>query len=592
MKAYNRLKQLSDFSVILLLFFLLFFPFEKSFCTDAIEGKTSNAKPRTSSQKSPKQKIEEQKDFGQKTSDKKNSRAKVSALYQSSLKLEQNPALVYQGTPQRGDADISARKNLYWNPKDSGIDEQKTDSTSLLKKLAIDDKSLKLLVSSLPEFKIFTLESPSRLVIDLKNSQFADNFEQKKLPDFVENFRFNRNQKDLRIVFELNSKLNIGKSVFSQKENMILCDLQKQESDNKIDSSSSNDNQKQSQIYRNSLDSSVIFFSPNSRRPRVAGSPDIPKQDFVRVSRSFGISAQPESELKNLITKIDKSGRKIEIDTESGIISEISKDSMRQYKLRDNQQPNSKKISAAENSVEMAAGARNSKRILKKPVIVIDAGHGGKDPGTIGIFARSKEKNLTLAYAKELAKNLQKTRNYEVFLTRDSDKFIPLKERVQKARRKKADLFISLHANAINETSVSGFSIYTLSEKSSDKQAEILAQKENQADIINGINLSESSREVMKTLIDLAQRDSKNSSAKFAQNVIEEMKGENIEILQNSHRFAGFMVLTAPDIASVLIELGYLSNKKEEKLINSLGYRRLIAKSISRAVENFFSETN
>jgi N-acetylmuramoyl-L-alanine amidase len=224
------------------------------------------------------------------------------------------------------------------------------------------------------------------------------------------------------------------------------------------------------------------------------------------------------------------------------------------------------------------------------PVIVIDAGHGGKDPGTIGNYARSKEKNITLSYAKELAKQLGNTKRYKVYLTRDTDIFIPLKKRVELARRKKADMFISLHANAISDDSVSGFSIYTLSEKSSDRQAELLAQKENRADIISGVNFSGASQDIMKTLIDLSQRETMNGSARFATIAIKSVRSSSINILQNTHRFAGFAVLTAPDMVSTLIELGYLSNRDEETLMNSLSYKRRVADSLVGAIDEYFAK--
>jgi N-acetylmuramoyl-L-alanine amidase len=224
------------------------------------------------------------------------------------------------------------------------------------------------------------------------------------------------------------------------------------------------------------------------------------------------------------------------------------------------------------------------------PIIVIDAGHGGKDPGTIGNFAHSKEKNITLSYAKELTKRLNHTKRYKAYLTRNDDFFVPLKQRVEKARRIKADLFISIHANAISDKSVEGFSIYTLSENSSDKQAELLAQKENRADIINGVDFEGASQDIMKTLIDLSQRETKNSSANFANIAINSVKKSEISVLQNTHRFAGFAVLTAPDMSSVLIELGYLSNKKEEELLNSIGYKRKIAESLVTAIDEFYSK--
>ena len=206
-----------------------------------------------------------------------------------------------------------------------------------------------------------------------------------------------------------------------------------------------------------------------------------------------------------------------------------------------------------------------------------------------GVYGGAYEKNLTLAYAQELAKQLKKDNKYKVFLTREDDKFLPLKTRVEFARKKKADLFISLHANSITDNNVSGFSIYTLSEKSSDKQAEILAQKENQADIIYGVDFANASKDIVKTLIDLSQRQAKNHSAKFALEVVLAMKQAEIKILQNSHRFAGFMVLTAPDVASVLIELGYLSNKQEEEMLNGVLYKRKIVNNLVLAINKYFA---
>lgn len=224
----------------------------------------------------------------------------------------------------------------------------------------------------------------------------------------------------------------------------------------------------------------------------------------------------------------------------------------------------------------------------KKPVIVIDAGHGGKDPGAIGRYLKSQEKNITLSFAKELAKQLDNTQRYKVYLTRNNDVFIPLRGRVELARKKNADMFISLHANSTTNRDTKGFSIYTLSETSSDKQAERLARKENRADIINGVNFSGASSDIMKTLIDLSQRESMNSSAKFANIAIKSIKKSGIDILQNTHRFAGFAVLTAPDMASVLIELGYVTNKDEEKLLNSLQYKRKVSKSLVEAINGYF----
>ncbi|MES2676931.1 MAG: N-acetylmuramoyl-L-alanine amidase [Pseudomonadota bacterium] len=232
------------------------------------------------------------------------------------------------------------------------------------------------------------------------------------------------------------------------------------------------------------------------------------------------------------------------------------------------------------------------KYVVKKtqalPTIIIDAGHGGKDPGTIGKFARSKEKFVTLGYARELKRQLDQTKKYKVFLTRDQDYFIPLNGRVDKARKVKADLFISLHADSSPDGSTSGLSIYSLSERSSDKQAELLAQKENKSDIIGGADFSDASGDILKTLINLSQRSTMNDSAKFAEIVIKSIRENNVETLQKTHRFAGFRVLTAPDVPSVLIELGYLSNKAEEKKLNSLQHKKEVAEALVDAVGKYF----
>lgn len=222
------------------------------------------------------------------------------------------------------------------------------------------------------------------------------------------------------------------------------------------------------------------------------------------------------------------------------------------------------------------------------PVIVIDAGHGGKDPGTIGKFARSREKFVTLGYARELKRQLDKTKKYRVYLTRNSDVFIPLGGRVMISRNKKADLFISLHADASPDRDTYGLSIYTLSDSSSDKQAALLAQKENKSDIIGGADFSDASGDILKTLINLSQRSTMNESAKFAEIAIRSIRESKVTTLQRTHRFAGFRVLTAPDVPSVLIELGYLSNKHEEKRLNSLHHKRQVSQALVKAIDRYF----
>ncbi|MBC7952171.1 MAG: N-acetylmuramoyl-L-alanine amidase [Rhodospirillaceae bacterium] len=221
-----------------------------------------------------------------------------------------------------------------------------------------------------------------------------------------------------------------------------------------------------------------------------------------------------------------------------------------------------------------------------KPVVVIDPGHGGVDPGAIGVSG-IYEKYITLAVARELKAQLEKSGHYKVFLTRDRDVFIRLRDRVAIARQYNADLFISLHADSVGNPQLKGLSVYTLSQNSSDSEAQALADKENKADLIAGIDLSHESADVANILIDLAQRETMNRSAGFAGGVVEEV-GREANLLGNTHRFAGFAVLKAPDVPSVLVEMGYLSNETEERSLRQPEHRVKLAKSISRAIDRFF----
>ena len=223
-----------------------------------------------------------------------------------------------------------------------------------------------------------------------------------------------------------------------------------------------------------------------------------------------------------------------------------------------------------------------------KPLIVLDPGHGGKDPGAIGVSG-VYEKHLTLAMAKQLRELLEASGRYRVKLTRETDEFIALYARRRFARSVNADLFISIHADSIRKPDTRGLSVYTLSEKASDKEAEKLAESENKVDLIAGIDLSGETQEVTDILIDLARRETNNHSSYFAEKLMNEIRKE-ITVLPNSHRFAGFAVLKSPDVPSVLIEMGYLSNKEEEKLLRQASYREKLAKASVRAVHTYFAE--
>jgi N-acetylmuramoyl-L-alanine amidase len=221
-----------------------------------------------------------------------------------------------------------------------------------------------------------------------------------------------------------------------------------------------------------------------------------------------------------------------------------------------------------------------------KRVVVLDAGHGGVDPGATGVSG-ILEKDLVLALTLAVRDVLERTGRYTVILSRDSDIFLSLRARVAAARRAKGDLFISIHADSAPGSVAKGASVYTLSERASDREAEALARSENQSDVIAGVDLTNESDIVTSILIDLAQRETKNNSVKFAQALVPELQRVG-GVRQKSHRFAGFVVLKAPDIPSVLIEVGYLSNASDESVMKTTRWRASMAGAIARAVDSYF----
>jgi N-acetylmuramoyl-L-alanine amidase len=222
----------------------------------------------------------------------------------------------------------------------------------------------------------------------------------------------------------------------------------------------------------------------------------------------------------------------------------------------------------------------------QRPTIVIDPGHGGVDPGSRSLTGVD-EKNIALAYARELKRQLEAGGRYRVVLTRDKDIFLRLRDRVELAEHMVGDLFVSLHANNHDSSRIRGASVYTLSEQASDAEAEALAAKENKADIIAGINLGDQTEVVSKILIDLAQRETMNLSKQFANGLVGEL-GKVTKLLGNTHRSAGFAVLKSATVPSILIEIGYLSNKTEERLLRSKKHRTSISRAIGTAIDAYF----
>ncbi len=221
-----------------------------------------------------------------------------------------------------------------------------------------------------------------------------------------------------------------------------------------------------------------------------------------------------------------------------------------------------------------------------KPLVVLDPGHGGKDPGAIGVSG-TYEKHIALATAQELARQLDSGGRYRVALTRTRDVFIPLPERVGIAQQHGATLFVSLHADALTDHSVRGASVYTLGAHASDAQTAALAQRENAADRFAG-PLPAASPEVTRILASLVRQETRQGAARMAQGVVGAF-GHEIGLLPHPQRQAAFMVLKAPDIPSVLVEMGFMSNRADEAALRRADYRARVASAMKRAIDVYFA---
>jgi N-acetylmuramoyl-L-alanine amidase len=223
----------------------------------------------------------------------------------------------------------------------------------------------------------------------------------------------------------------------------------------------------------------------------------------------------------------------------------------------------------------------------RKLVIVLDPGHGGIDPGGVGVHG-IEEKTITLPMALEVKRLLEAEGRYKVILTRDDDTYVTLRDRVMVAHDAGADLFVSIHTDMNSDRAQRGASVYTLSEKASDKEAARLAASENKVDILTGADLSNQDPVVTSILIDLAQRDTSNHSITLADELVDEL-GSVTRLVRHTRRFAGFVVLKSPDTPSVLIELGYLSNPQDARRLTQPGYRATLAGAIVRGIDQYFA---
>jgi N-acetylmuramoyl-L-alanine amidase len=235
------------------------------------------------------------------------------------------------------------------------------------------------------------------------------------------------------------------------------------------------------------------------------------------------------------------------------------------------------------------ADKADKNNVVRMITIALDPGHGGEDPGASGKNG-SKEKDIVLAIAKRLKAKLEEAPNMRVMLTRDGDYFVPLGKRVEKARKVQADLFVSIHADAFVQPSARGSSVFVLSEKgASSTAARWLADKENQADTIGGVNVKNHDRQLASVLFDLSTTAQINDSLKLGKSVLGEIGGIN-RLHKGSVEQAGFAVLKAPDIPSILIETAFISNPEEEAKLLDDGYQNQMANAIVKGIRRYFAK--
>jgi N-acetylmuramoyl-L-alanine amidase len=223
------------------------------------------------------------------------------------------------------------------------------------------------------------------------------------------------------------------------------------------------------------------------------------------------------------------------------------------------------------------------------PLVMLDPGHGGKDPGAIGVSG-TYEKQIALATALELKRQLEAGGQYRVELTRSRDVFIPLDDRVDRAQHKRADLFVSMHADALADHSVRGASVYTLAQTASDAQTAALARTENSADRFLGGQWQGTSPAVSQILASLVRHETRVGSVRIARRLVGSLD-DDLPMLPNPDRHAGFVVLKAADIPSVLVEMGFMSNPRDEAALRQPSHRKLVAQAMQRAIDAFFAGT-
>lgn len=378
--------------------------------------------------------------------------------------------------------------------------------------------------------KVFTLQSPDRVVVDFPNTKFMQKLESIELPPGVIVQGLRQGQFDnstVRLVIDLAQPAKT--STFSLKANK----------------------QQGARL--------VLDLIPTKARVKISAAVKKPPEPVAKATPKA--SASPAKPAEKPAQAKPKANEPITITQKGGPI-------------------------VIDQPTATPSIVASGKKRRDKVVVIIDPGHGGVDPGAIG-KSKSYEKDVVLSLGLQVRDIINDTPGYVAYMTRDRDIFIPLAQRVRTAQRRKADLFVSIHADSHANRDVRGGSVYVLSETASDKEAERLARVANEGDMVAGIDLSEEEdQQVRNILIDLVQRETMNKSAIFAREMISEMNNM-VKMKSTEPRFAGFRVLKAPEVPSILVEASYMSNPDDEAMLNSEKAQKRLAASIARGIFNY-----
>ena len=383
--------------------------------------------------------------------------------------------------------------------------------------------------SKIPEYDIFYLKNPKRIVVDVSDLDISSIKKENSKTGFVADIRVGRlDQNTSRFVLDLSSFAKVKthfvlNPILGNKNYRLVID---------VESASEKE-------FDKFIEKKLVLSSFNTSSNKENKTTKIVYEDI-------------EVKVKN-----SKTNQNIKFDKKLSISKPVSKTS------------------------------KSTIKESKPKVIVIDAGHGGEDPGAIGLGG-TYEKNIVLAMAKQLRDVLKKNPQYKIILTRETDKFIKLQERARIAEKNNATIFISIHADSSPKKKTKGFSVYTLSEQATDEESKKIAEKENAADLL-GIGTFDSYDNITKNILgDLMQTQVKIASVEMANEIVNQVK-QDVVCVDNPHREAPFIVLRSA-IPSVLIEMGFLSNKDEEKKLNQKWYREKLAYSLSRAIGAILKE--